>query len=103
MEEDCIPRSKNAVHYSRRGSGTNPEEEGVEHAHAELQRSDGQGKPGRAAGGLERHLVADVVCLGARVGDQKSLSQTLLLVSCRQILQFRAETLNPVYGRNQKP
>jgi hypothetical protein len=46
------------------GKGRDPEEQGVDATHAQLKGRDGQGEPGRAAGGLECHLVADVVCLG---------------------------------------
>ena len=78
--------------------GCRPEEEGVDHAHAELQRGDGQGEPGRAAGGLERHLVADVVIVVAEVPeceveDELDVDVELLLAGGARHLSHRVRRL----------
>jgi hypothetical protein len=49
------------------GVGGGPQEEGIDAADTELKSGDGEGEPGRAAGGLEGELVGDVVVVVAEV------------------------------------
>jgi len=47
--------------------GGGPKEEGIDAADTELKSGDGEGEPGRAAGGLEGELVGDVVVVVTEV------------------------------------
>jgi hypothetical protein len=80
------------------GIGGSPEEKGVDDTDAELQGGNGQREARRAAGGLERHLVAYVVVVVAKVpkgevDDENNVDAALLLARSRSHLGNRVDGL----------
>ena len=87
--------------------GSGPQEEGINDTDAQLQRGNCQGETGRAAGGLECHLVGDVVVVIAKVpqsevGNESDVDATLLLAGGRRHLRDSVHRSRVLSGRKQR-